>query len=68
VLHEVKIAKAITAKEMVFNMALFPFELLVELILRVARIQRWAGRGGINHGSMLPERSPGCQYAVLGIL
>jgi hypothetical protein len=36
VLHEVNMAKVITAKKMVFNMGLFPVELLVELILRVA--------------------------------
>jgi hypothetical protein len=37
VLHEVNMAKVITAKEMVFNMGLFPVELLIELILRAAR-------------------------------
>jgi hypothetical protein len=77
VLHEVNMAKVITAKEMaftkdrVFIMGLFPVELLIELILLAARTQRCAGEGELmfgftNHGPMLPERSPGCQYAVFG--
>jgi hypothetical protein len=77
VLHEVNMAKIITAKEMVFtkemvfNIGLFPVELLIELILRAARTQRCAGEGELmfgftNHGPMLPERSPGCQYTVFG--
>jgi hypothetical protein len=43
VLHEVNMAKEITAKEMVFTkdmvfiIGLFPVELLIELILRAAR-------------------------------
>jgi hypothetical protein len=75
VLHEVNMAKVITAKEMVFtkdrvfNIGLFPFDLLIELILRAARTQRCAGEGELifgltNHDPMLPERGLGCQYAV----
>ncbi|MGA2852702.1 MAG: hypothetical protein ABSE90_01020 [Verrucomicrobiota bacterium] len=77
VLHEVNMAKEITAKEMVFTkdmvfiIGLFPVELLIELILRAARTQCRAGEGELifgltNHGPMLPESSPGCQYAVFG--
>jgi hypothetical protein len=67
----VNIAKVITAKEIVFNIGLSPVELLIGLILRAARIQRCAGEGELifgltSHGPMLPERSPGCQYAVFG--
>ena len=76
-LHEVNIAKVIAAKEMVFtkeivfNIGLFPIELLVELILCAARTQPCAGGGELifgltNHGPMLPQPSPGCQYAVFG--
>jgi hypothetical protein len=67
----VNIAKVITAKEIVFTIGLSPIELLIELILRAARTQRCAGEGELifgltNHGPMLPQRSPGCQYAVYG--
>jgi hypothetical protein len=68
VLHEVNMAKVITAKEMVFNIGSFPIELLVALILRAARTQRCPVRGiDFRHGPMLPERSPWCQYAVLAV-
>lgn len=71
VLHEVNTAKIITAKEIVFTIGLSSIELLIGLILRAARTQRCAGEGELifgltNHGSMLPERSPWCQYAVFG--
>ena len=71
VLHEVNMAKVITAKEIVFNIGLSSVGLLIELILRAARTQRCADEGGLiigltNHGPMLPERSPWCQYAVFG--
>ena len=70
-LHEVNIAKAITAKEIVFTIGLSPIELLIGLLLCATRTQRCVDEGELifgltNHGRMLPERSPGCQYAVFG--
>jgi hypothetical protein len=69
VLHEVNIAKVITAKEIAFNIDLSPIELLIELILRAARTQRCASEeefvlGTTNHGPMLPERSP---WSICGL-
>jgi hypothetical protein len=70
VLHEVNMAKATTAKEMiftkdrVFNIGSFPVELLIELILRAARVRESIDLGLTNHSPMLQERSLGCQYAV----
>src|ERR1035438_5352535 len=73
VLHEVSMAREITANEivftkaMVFNIGLFPVELLIESRLHRARTQRCAGEGklifGLTHlGPMLPERGLWCQY------
>jgi hypothetical protein len=51
----VKIARVITAREIVFTIGLSPVELLIELILRAARTQRCSGEeelifGLTNHG------------------
>jgi hypothetical protein len=58
VLHEVNIAKVITAKEIVFNIGLSPVELLIELILRVTRTQRCAGEGEFIFGLIKRESWP----------
>jgi hypothetical protein len=64
VLHEVNIAKVITAKEIAFNIGLSPIELLIELILRAARIQRCAGEGELIWGPTITDRC--CQNTVHG--
>ena len=72
-LHEVNIAKVITAKEIVFTIGLSPIELLIGLILRAVRTQHCSSEGELISDSpstvaMLPERSPGCQYAPILLL